>query len=369
MIAGKATPQGSASYAAKHPGLHAGHWRSALGLKLSSIGLGTYLGNADPVTDGKYASAVGKALSVGLNVLDTAANYRYQRSERSVGAGLRKAIEEGIVARDEVVLCSKGGFIPGDWGPPTREWFEETYLKGGLLGAGDVVEPGHSMAPKFLRHEVEQSLKNLGVETIDVYYVHNPETQLPVVGPDDYYTRLTEAFRALEECAREGKIQWYGTATWHAYRVPPGTEAAVSLEKTVACARSAGGENHRFRVIQLPFNLAMPEASLAATQERGGGAVSALAAAEALGLAVLSSVPLMQSKLLGRFSKDFRAKFPGLETDAQRCLQFVRSTPGIAAPLAGMKTLEHVVENAKVAALPPLTPDEYAGVLSLLGAA
>jgi aryl-alcohol dehydrogenase-like predicted oxidoreductase len=366
MISGKATPQGTASYATKHAAAHAEHWRPALGLTVSSVGMGTYLGNADPVTDGKYAAATGKALSLGLNVLDSAANYRYQRSERNIGAGLKKAIDDGIVTRDQVILCSKGGFIPGDWGPPTREWFQETYVKSGILGAGDVVEPGHSMAPKYLKHEVDQSRKNLGVETIDVYHVHNPETQLPVVGPEDYYKRLTEAFRALEECAAEGKIQWYGTATWHAYRVPAGTEAAVSIEKTVACARAAGGENHRFRVLQLPFNLAMPEARLAATQERGGAEVSALEAAEALGLTVFTSVPLMQAQLLGRFSKEFKAKFPGLDTDAQRCIQFARSTPGIAAPLPGMKTLDHVVENAKVAALPPLTPDEYAGVLSIL---
>jgi aryl-alcohol dehydrogenase-like predicted oxidoreductase len=366
MIPGKATAEGTAAFAKKNTSAHAQHWRPALGLTISSIGMGSYLGNADPVTDGKYAAATEKALSLGINLLDTASNYRYQRSERNLGTGLKKAIDAGVVSRDQVVLCSKAGFIPGDWGPPTREWFQETYVKSGVLGAGDVVEPGHSMAPKYLKHEVDQSRKNLGVETIDVYHVHNPETQLPVVGPDDYYKRLTEAFRALEECAAEGKIQWYGTATWHAYRVPAGTEAAISLEKTVECARAAGGEHHRFRVVQLPFNLAMPEARLAATQPHDGSEMSALDAAQALGLTVVTSVPLMQGQLLGRFSKEFKAKFPGLETDAQRCIQFARSTPGIAAPLPGMKNVDHLAENAKVATVPPLTPGEYEGVLSIL---
>jgi len=364
MIPGRATAEGTAAFAKRSASAHPQHWRQALGLTISSIGMGSYLGNADPVTDGKYAAATEKALASAINVLDTAINYRYQRSERNLGAGLKKAVDAGAVKREEVVLCTKGGFISGDWGPPTKEWFNDTYVKGALLQPGDIAAGCHCITPKYLKHEVDQSRANLGVETIDVYHVHNPETQMPEVGPDEYYKRLTDAFRALEECAAEGKIQVYGTATWHGYRVESGTEAHVSLEKTFECARAAGGEKHRFRAIQLPFNLAMPEANLARTQ----GESTALQAAQAMGLTVFTSVPMMQGQLIGRFSKDLKAKFPGLQTDAQRCIQFARSTPGIAAPLPGMKALEHVEENTRVAAVPPLSTEEYAGLLSFLGA-
>jgi aryl-alcohol dehydrogenase-like predicted oxidoreductase len=366
MIPGHATAEGTAALAKKYPSAHPQHWRDALGVTLSSIGMGTYLGNADPVTDGKYAAATEKALSLGINVIDSAINYRYQRSERNVGAGFKKAIDAGIVTRDQILLCTKGGFIAGDWGPPTREWFTENFAKPGVLEPGDIVAGCHCMTPKYLKHEVDQSRANFGVETIDVYYVHNPETQLPEVGPKEYYSRLAMAFHALEECVAEGKIRFYGTATWHAYRVAPGTESYVSLEATMKCAEAAGGEKHHFRVIQFPYNPAMPEAHLEQTQKRGEEMISALEDAKALGLTVFTSVPLMQSQLLGRFSKDMRAKFPGLDTDAQRCLQFARSTPGIAAPLAGMKSVEHVEENAKVAAVPPLTAEEYDAILTLV---
>jgi aryl-alcohol dehydrogenase-like predicted oxidoreductase len=222
------------------------------------------------------------------------------------------------------------------------------------------------MTPAFLKHEVEQSRKNLDVETIDVYYVHNPETQLGEIDPREYWTRLTKAFRALEECAAEGKIQWYGTATWNAFRAPPGSPSATSLAKTVECAVEAGGPNHRFKVIQLPFNFALPEAALAQTQEQGEALVTTLDAARALGLTVFTSVPLMQGQLLGRFSPELRKRFPGLKTDAQRCLQFVRSTPGITAPLCGMKDVEHVEENTKVVEVAPFTSDEYRALLESL---
>jgi aryl-alcohol dehydrogenase-like predicted oxidoreductase len=357
MIKGHATAEGTAAFAKKHA-----NFRPALGLSLSSIGMGSYLGNADPVTDGKYAASTVRALELGINVLDSAINYRYQRSERNLGAGLKKAVEAGLATREQVLVCTKAGFLAGDWGPPTREWFEATYLKPGVIKTEDVVAGAHCMTPAYLKHEVDRSRENFGLETIDVYYVHNPETQIEHVGPEEYYTRLTEAFRALEECADAGKIRVYGTATWNAYRTPPEAPGAVSLEKTLACARAAGGEKHRFRAVQLPFNFALPEALIAPTQND----LPLLEAARAAGLAVFTSVPLMQGQLLGRFSSELRKRFPGLATDAQRCLQFVRSTPGVAAPLCGMKSVEHVEENAKVGSTAPLGEAEYNDLLAML---
>jgi len=359
MIKGKATAEGTATYAKNHPKAHPQHWKNALGLTLSSLGMGSYLGNADPITDGKYAAALVKVLENGINVVDSAINYRYQRSERNLGVGLKKAIDSGAVARDQVLLCTKGGFIAGDMGPPTKEWFEETFHKPGLATPQDFVAGCHCMTPKYLRHEVEQSLRNFDVETIDVYYVHNPETQMPEVGETEFYARLTAAFRELEACVAEGKIQLYGAATWDAFRVTPANDNAVSLEKTLACAEAAGGKDHHFRVLQLPYNLGQPHALSHPTQQIEDRTVSAIEAARARGISVFTSVPLMQGQLLGRFGRDFPAKFPGLKTDAQRCLQFARSTPGVVAPLCGMKDPAHVEENAVVCATPPFTTEEF----------
>ena len=359
MIKGKATAEGTATYAKNHPKAHERHWKSALGLTLSSLGMGSYLGNADPITDGKYSAALAKALGSGINVIDSAINYRYQRSERNLGAGLKQAIDAGLVTREQVLICTKGGFIAGDMGPPTKEWFEETFAKPGIAAPSDFVAGSHCMTPGYLRHEVDQSCRNFGVETIDVYYVHNPETQMPQLGETEFYARLTAAFRELEACAAAGKIQVYGVATWHAFRVPPAHESAVSLEKTIACAEAAGGKDHRFRVLQFPFNLGLPEALAHLSQSIGGRTLGALDAARAAGMTVFTSVPLMQGQLLGRFGPDFRTKFPGLQTDAQRCLQFVRSTPGVTAPLCGMKDVAHVEENAAIGAAAPFTTEEF----------
>ena len=169
MIPGHATSKVTAAYSKKFTSAHAGHWRSALGLTLSSLGMGTYLGEADEETDEAYAEATLKALDLGINVIDSAINYRFQRSERSIGAALKNAFADNRFIREEVLLCTKGGFIAGDGGPPDAAWMNETLIKPGIITPEDIVGGGHCMTPKFLRHEFEQSRQNLGVET-PVFY-------------------------------------------------------------------------------------------------------------------------------------------------------------------------------------------------------
>jgi aryl-alcohol dehydrogenase-like predicted oxidoreductase len=92
----------------------AGHFRELQGLTASSIGLGTYPGRDDESTDHLYAAAITRALACGCNVLDTAVAYRHQRSERIIGRALGDAFARNLVARDEVIIASKAGFLPFD---------------------------------------------------------------------------------------------------------------------------------------------------------------------------------------------------------------------------------------------------------------
>src|SRR5688572_28980532 len=89
------------------------------GLVASSIGIGTYLGECDDSDDAKYAAALRTAIASGINVIDTSINYRCQRSERTVGAVLRDAIASGGATRDELIVCTKGGYVPMDGSPPS----------------------------------------------------------------------------------------------------------------------------------------------------------------------------------------------------------------------------------------------------------
>jgi aryl-alcohol dehydrogenase-like predicted oxidoreductase len=214
------------------------------------------------------------------------------------------------------------------------------------------------MTPRYLDDQIERSRANLGVETIDVYYIHNPESELAEVDREGFMGRLREAFTALERAAGDGRIGVYGTATWNGYRQDPTEADYLSLPELTTLARQIAGDAHHFRVIQLPYNLAMPEAFTRGNQRLGAAVVSTLDAAGKLGMYVMASAPIYQGKLAQNLPPVIAEFLPGLATDAQRALQFVRSTPGIGTALVGMKTLAHVDENAAVAAVPPLVGEQ-----------
>jgi aryl-alcohol dehydrogenase-like predicted oxidoreductase len=362
MQPGRATVQGTARYARRLAAKVArGYFREGLaGLSLSSVGLGTYLGAADAATDRAYTSAIYAAARLGCNVLDTASNYRNQQSERTIGAALAGLASAGI-EREEVLVCTKGGFIPLD---PAVSLDPEVYCEQALFAPGiarpaEVVAGSHLMTPAFLRHQVAQSLRNLRLETVDVYYLHNPETQREAVGAEEFRSRLRAAFATLEELAGAGAIAVYGMATWDGLRVPPDHPRYLSLLEAATLAEEAAGGGSHFGALQLPFNLAMTEALTLANQEMDGERMSVLDAADRLQLAVFGSAALLQGELLGRLPGELRAGFPQLHTDAQRALQFARSVPGIQAALVGMKQTAHVEENLAVADVPPLDAEQF----------
>lgn len=323
------------------------------GLTASSIGIGTYLGECDDADDTRYATAIRAALERGINVIDSSINYRCQRSERTIGNVLREAISAGVVARDEVVICTKGGYIPLDSSaPPSRDdylaYLQRTFVDAGIVSADDVVGGGHSLSPSFLAHQIKASQTNLGVRTLDVYYLHNPEQQLDSVQPARFRTILRRAFALLEEQVQSGDIGCYGCATWNGLRTPPDTRGHLDLSELVGIARDVGGDDHHFRIVQVPVNLAMSEAIRTPTQRLGSRrVVPVLQAAAELGVAVVASASLMQSRLASGLPTAVRDSFPALATDAQRAIAFVRALPGVNCALVGMRSVDHVDENVR----------------------
>lgn len=359
-----ATPHGTQRYRDRFGHLP-GHFRQQQGWWLSSIGIGTYLGEPDAATDAQYIAAVRRAVESGANVIDTASNYRFQRSERSIGAALAALFASGRAQRDEIVIASKGGYVPfdGGWPADPGRYIRETYLDTGIARPQDFVD-GHCMTPEYLWHQLDQSRRNLGVERIDVYYLHNPESHLDAIPRIDFRSRLRTAFEFLEEQVAQGWIQYYGTATWNGYRISPQADEYLSLEDVLAVAREARGINHHCRFIQLPLNLALLEALTARNQRASGERMSALEAAQRFGVTVMCSAPLFQARLLGQLPDALRAQFGELATDAQRAIQFTRSAPGVATALVGMSRLEHVDENMATANVPPLEEAAFKRLLT-----
>ncbi len=334
------------------------------GLAVSTLGIGTYLGDPDQATDAAYTEAVIAAVESGFNVVDTAINYRLQRSERSIGAALAELARRGFT-REEILLCTKAGYLTPDGDMPANPeaYFRAEFIEKGILRAEDIAAGCHAMSPRYLADQLDRSLRNLGVECVDVFYLHNPETQLAEIALGDFLARIGAAFMWLETMVAEGKICAYGMATWNGFRVPQDSPEHLSLAAIESVAREIKGDKHHFRYVQLPVNLSMTEALTLPNQDFQDKQTTIVEAASGLGVQIIASASLLQGRVARRLPP-FVAQAIGLEDDAQRALQFARSLPGVTTALVGMRHAEHARANAKLFAMPLMTEDQFAKLFS-----
>lgn len=365
MISGFATPEGTKKFTQK-PGVIAENYKTVQGLSLSNVGIGTYLGNADSQTDVMVVEAVKKSIISGINVIDTAINYRAQKAERSVGKAILDLISQGKIERGQIFVSTKNGYVTNDADVKEEFWsyIQKEYAAKGIIGANDISSGYHCMTIPYLNDQLNRSLNNLGLECIDLMYLHNAVEGQPDISREQFLQNLENVFAFYEQKRKEGKIRFYGMATWECFRVPKENSHYLSLEETIKTANKVGGESHGFRFIQLPYNMYYDQAFMLKAQLVNGKEMSILDAATALGIGVFTSVPLMQGRLIepGVTLPDFS----GLSTPSLKCLQFIRSTPGVVAPLVGQKTQSHVDQNLQIMKTPPMQNTEFAELVKKL---
>ncbi|WP_263832697.1 aldo/keto reductase [Sulfurospirillum oryzae] len=338
------------------------------GLIFSKLGFGTF--KKEPYKEENYTfdykDALKSAIQGGVNVIDTAINYRYQQSEREIGEVLEELFDKGDVKREELIICSKGGFVPLDFPFPENPyaWIHEHIIQKGLASPEEIELDQHCMSPAFLQDSLERSLKNLHVKCLDIYFLHNPETQLTKIGYDQFLKKLEEIFACFETMVSEGKIKAYGLAVWNAFTYEEGNSEYIRLEDVYDVACRVGGANHHFKYIQLPFNIAKTHAYSVPNQKmRDGNYYTPLQVAHKLGLGVMSSTSLLQMHL---FQKPFKPEIGflldskmELQSDVQLALQFVRSTRGIVTSLFSSSKSEHVRSNLGIATINATNSAKY----------
>ena len=357
MISGFGTPTGTKKFA-ENSSVNQENFTEFQSLHLSNVGIGTYLGEPDAKTDDMVTKAVKQSIQSGINVIDTAINYRAQKAERSVGKAISELIQEGKISRDQIFVSSKNGYVTNDADVALGFWeyVKEEYSQKGVIQEGDVTSGYHCMTTTYLSDQLDRSLKNLGLECIDLMYLHNGvEGQIKDVSKEKFIENLKSVFKLYEQKRQEGKIRFYGMATWECFRVAKDNPQYLSLEETVNIAKDVGGEDHGFRFVQLPYNMNYDQALLAKNQTLGSEKVSILEAAVRLDIGVFTSVPFMQGRLLTPGTMpEFNYSKP-----SQRALQFIRSSPGVLAPLVGQKSTEHVSENLEIMNVPPMSEVEF----------
>jgi aryl-alcohol dehydrogenase-like predicted oxidoreductase len=334
---------------------------------VSSIGVGTYLGAPTDAVDDRYREAIVTALEHGCNVVDTAVNYRCGRSERVVG----DALADAAVDRESVVVATKGGFLPFDGSRPDDPgaYVRREFVEPGVVDQSELAKGSHCIAPEFLSTMLDRSRAALSVETVDCYYVHNPETQLTVRSREAVYDQLQAAFELLERAIEDGRIARYGVASWEAFRVPRDHEKHLSLSEVVARAEAAAEavgnppESHGLEALQLPFNVHMADGFTASHHESPttGEPISALSFAEQEGLSVFASASVLQGELVEGLPPEVAAEVAG-DTSVQRAINFARSAPAVTCALVGMGRPEHVRENLAAGTFDPLGAAAFDGV-------
>lgn len=370
-LQGHATPAGTKRYMqyAVSQGRPEGHFKRFDGLHLSSIGIGTYLGEPTQEDDLAVENAVYQSVKSGaVNVIDTAINYRAMKSEKSVGRALLRVVKDGIITRDQVFISTKNGYITNDGDYPNvdvMEYMHRMYIQTEVVSANDISSGYNVMNPNYLGKCIDKSLMNMHLSTIDLVYIHNAfESWHEDVSRQQFMEMLARAFEVYEKYRSQNKIRYYGMATWTCFRVPPDSREYLSLEQAVKVAESVGGKNHGFRFVQLPYNLAYSEALLLKNQSAGpaSSSLTILEAAAKLNVGIFTSIPLFQGRLL-------RAEIPnygGISDKVAKLVQIVRSSPSVIAPLIGQKKAEHVEENLKIADTPLLSQEEFKQAVRVL---
>lgn len=285
-----ASPDGTLARSRTFPGI-AYRQLGSTGLWASQASFGGYR-----ITTGVawHKAALEKALTEGINLIDTSANYADGSSETLIGKVLTDFFETGRLSREHVIIVSKAGYLQGQ----NYDFSQQRKAQGkafkDLVDFGEGME--HCIHPEFLEDQLERSLERLNLNVLDFFLLHNPEYYLEWAKKSDlplsdaraeYYRRIQGAFAFLEQMVEKGRILYYGVSS-NTFPAPSDHMEFTSLERLWQIAQSLS-ENHHFRLIQMPLNLLETGAVLEQNQSEGK---SVLDLADALALAVLINRPL-----------------------------------------------------------------------------
>ncbi len=255
---------------------------------VAPVGFGGYRIHGDSPL---HRQALEEAMRAGINLLDTSTNYTEGGSETLIGEVLATLALQEVVRREEIVVVTKVGYLQGA--------ALEAVLGGSAPRPPEVVAYQPNCWHCLHASELEASRERLGLATIDVVLLHNPEYYLvdrhnrsgEVTEGDEVelLRRIAAAFAYLEEEVKRGTIGAYGVSS-NTFGAPSEEPTQLSLAGVIAAARAASSEHH-LAVIEMPLNL-YETGALQPRQRSGEGLRSALDIAAEADLGVLTNRPL-----------------------------------------------------------------------------
>ncbi len=211
---------------------------------MSKVGFGGY---RISIKSEDHERALRKAIIDGVSLIDTSSNYTDGDSERLIGKVLKE-----VSPAQRPLIVSKVGYIQGKNLEALSELEEKKRIDDIVHISSDLK---HCIHPLFIEDQIQRTLDRLGLESIDVYLLHNPEYYLKSAGADkqEYYRRIQAAFEKMEELVDRGVIRHYGISS-NTFVDPKEGDEATDLDIVMGAARDIKLD-HSFRYIQFPMNI------------------------------------------------------------------------------------------------------------------
>jgi aryl-alcohol dehydrogenase-like predicted oxidoreductase len=337
--------------------VHNGFYRQLEKLRAAELGLGTLGGEAKNIVDDKISKSCEQAVLAGINVLETSPAYRFQRSEKAVGRAVERLRSRGY--HHDLVIIGKAGIISSDH----RRTSLEEYIRDTVIPAGvsprNIFRNSYSITPDYLEFSLNRSLRHLQREYLDIFLLEAPETLLSHVAAEHLPQLLGLIITWLEEKANAGVIRYYGLSSPLGVFQPPARREHIALPQWVEIARSIAGAEHHFRFLQVPYSLGDLRLLNEKSQNLNGEPHTVLETARELGLHLLTYLALGQGQLTSNLPDFISRTFTRRRTEAQRALQFVRSTPGVDHVTVGTRNRDHLQELLEMRSLPPAPEDSW----------
>jgi len=237
---------------------------------MSNFAFGTYrITDQNP----QHIQALKDAIDAGIPMIDTSSNYMDGAAEKAIALALRSFDD---ATREKIEIVSKFGYIQG-----TNMLSHKEKPYEGVVEFNE--QCYHSIAPSFMRDQLEKSLSRLELTKLDCYLIHNPEYYLldalnKNAHKDDtldvMYERIYETFVALEEEVQSGRIGSYGISS-NSFAKSKKELDFLPYEDLIALADKAsekvGTDTHSFTTIQLPINILEQEGLECANWAKNNG--------------------------------------------------------------------------------------------------
>lgn len=274
--------------------------------EMGRIALGTHLGDFSTEDSEKYIQAIKYAIKNGIYTIDGAINYRGMCSEKDEGIAIGQLVGEDHIAREDLFLTSKAGLLFGD----VREKMNpQKFLSEHLEPNGITLEDFtnyegllQTLNPCFYEIALNKSLENLGIETLDVHYIHIPEISRLRFSEKEFYEKLEKLFRWYEEKVTEGKLRFYGLAFEFMVEEPHEDKWHIEMEMIKNLAKNASAGECHLRYILFEYNMLCASANEVKNQTVDGEQMTLIDACHRLGLETVGSMPFAMGDGFDKYS-------------------------------------------------------------------